>query len=219
MSSDGYRWPAEWEPHRATWLSWPHNPETWPGRLERAEAAFCAMVRALEGLPDLRLHHLQHDFRVHALRAFDADRIDDDRAGRRRCRLPLAQRRVLLRRQRQRSQPVGDLARGGLADRNRLLQVVEVRRRIVAELRNDQNVLRLQLGERAVAVDPRAEVDLDPLGEGVVGRLPVGGLVAVGHVGGLVDVGEAACGGGLAGREVRVGRRLGGRGRGDESDG
>jgi agmatine deiminase len=44
-----YRWPAEWELHRATWLSWPHNPETWPGRLERAEAAFCAMVRALEG--------------------------------------------------------------------------------------------------------------------------------------------------------------------------
>jgi agmatine deiminase len=44
-----YRWPAEWEPHRATWLSWPHNPETWPGRLDRAEAAFCAIVRALEG--------------------------------------------------------------------------------------------------------------------------------------------------------------------------
>ena len=30
------RWPAEWAPHRATWLSWPHNPETWPdaGRLD-----------------------------------------------------------------------------------------------------------------------------------------------------------------------------------------
>src|SRR3990172_2633204 len=49
MSGRGYRWPAEWEPHRATWLSWPHNPETWPGRLDRAEAAFCAIVRALEG--------------------------------------------------------------------------------------------------------------------------------------------------------------------------
>jgi agmatine deiminase len=23
--------PAEWEPHRATWLSWPHNRDTWPG--------------------------------------------------------------------------------------------------------------------------------------------------------------------------------------------
>src|SRR3990172_7237016 len=47
--AEQYRWPAEWEPHRATWLSWPHNRETWPGRLEHVEAAFCAMVRALEG--------------------------------------------------------------------------------------------------------------------------------------------------------------------------
>ena len=27
----GYRWPAEWEPHAATWLAWPHKPNTWPG--------------------------------------------------------------------------------------------------------------------------------------------------------------------------------------------
>jgi agmatine deiminase len=45
----GYRWPAEWEPHQATWLTWPHNPETWPNRLRGAEAAFVEMVRALAG--------------------------------------------------------------------------------------------------------------------------------------------------------------------------
>ncbi len=39
-----YRWPAEWEPHRATWLSWPHNAETWPGRLARAERTFAELV-------------------------------------------------------------------------------------------------------------------------------------------------------------------------------
>jgi len=43
------RWPAEWEPHQATWLTWPHNEETWPGRLERVESAFVAMVAALAG--------------------------------------------------------------------------------------------------------------------------------------------------------------------------
>ncbi len=26
--------PAEWEPHAATWLSWPHNRKTWPGKFE-----------------------------------------------------------------------------------------------------------------------------------------------------------------------------------------
>jgi agmatine deiminase len=30
----GYRFPAEWEPHRATWLSYPHNDSySWPGTL------------------------------------------------------------------------------------------------------------------------------------------------------------------------------------------
>ena len=39
--------PAEWEPHSATWLSWPHNPQTWPGVLGAAESAMVAMVAAL----------------------------------------------------------------------------------------------------------------------------------------------------------------------------
>lgn len=30
----GYRMPAEWEPHAATWLAWPHNKEDWPGKFE-----------------------------------------------------------------------------------------------------------------------------------------------------------------------------------------
>jgi agmatine deiminase len=39
--------PAEWAPHQATWLSWPHNSETWPGVLEQAEAAIAEVVAAL----------------------------------------------------------------------------------------------------------------------------------------------------------------------------
>ncbi|HVI10444.1 MAG TPA: agmatine deiminase family protein, partial [Candidatus Binatia bacterium] len=27
-----YRMPAEWEPHAATWLAWPHNHGDWPGK-------------------------------------------------------------------------------------------------------------------------------------------------------------------------------------------
>jgi agmatine deiminase len=43
----GYRWPAEWERHRATWLSWPHNVETWPDCLPAVRATFAKFVRAL----------------------------------------------------------------------------------------------------------------------------------------------------------------------------
>ena len=30
----GYRMPAEWEPHQATWLAWPHYRGDWPGKFE-----------------------------------------------------------------------------------------------------------------------------------------------------------------------------------------
>lgn len=43
----GYRWPAEWEPHAATWLSWPQKPETWPGKFEPIPAVWAELVRTL----------------------------------------------------------------------------------------------------------------------------------------------------------------------------
>ncbi|MFW6093635.1 MAG: agmatine deiminase family protein [Pseudomonadota bacterium] len=47
MTAVAYRMPAEWAPHRATWLSWPHNRETWPERLARAEKALAGAVAVL----------------------------------------------------------------------------------------------------------------------------------------------------------------------------
>ncbi len=41
------RMPAEWAPHEATWLSWPHNRDTWPGCFDAAEAELLAAVRCL----------------------------------------------------------------------------------------------------------------------------------------------------------------------------
>ncbi len=43
----GYRWPAEWEPHAATWLAWPHNPNTWPGKFEPVSGVWQTLVRTL----------------------------------------------------------------------------------------------------------------------------------------------------------------------------
>src|SRR5262245_38896932 len=33
-ASLGYSMPAEWAPHEATWLGWPHNPTDWPDKLD-----------------------------------------------------------------------------------------------------------------------------------------------------------------------------------------
>ncbi|APB33829.1 agmatine deiminase [Gloeomargarita lithophora Alchichica-D10] len=41
------RLPAEWEPHQATWFSWPHNRETWPEQLTSATAALVPAVQSL----------------------------------------------------------------------------------------------------------------------------------------------------------------------------
>lgn len=43
----GYRLAAEWEPHEATWLAWPHNEETWPGKLKEVEEVYLQMIEAL----------------------------------------------------------------------------------------------------------------------------------------------------------------------------
>ena len=43
----GYRWVAEWEPHEATWISWPHNQNTWPGRFTNIPSVTDRMVRIL----------------------------------------------------------------------------------------------------------------------------------------------------------------------------
>jgi agmatine deiminase len=39
--------PAEWEPHRATWLSWPHNPRDWPGKFAPIPFVYAEIVRRI----------------------------------------------------------------------------------------------------------------------------------------------------------------------------
>ena len=43
----GFRLPAEWEPHEATWLSWPHKEASWPGKFDCVAPVYSRMVAAL----------------------------------------------------------------------------------------------------------------------------------------------------------------------------
>ncbi|HEY3170684.1 MAG TPA: agmatine deiminase family protein, partial [Thermoanaerobaculia bacterium] len=43
----GFRMPAEWEPHEATWIGWPHNTTDWPGRFGPIPWAYAEIVRWL----------------------------------------------------------------------------------------------------------------------------------------------------------------------------
>ena len=46
-ASRGFYMPAEWRPHAATWLTWPKDPETWPGRVSQVEEIYLQMIAAL----------------------------------------------------------------------------------------------------------------------------------------------------------------------------
>ena len=46
-ASLGYRMPAEWAPHRGTWLSWPHKEASWPGKFGPVPGIFARLVREL----------------------------------------------------------------------------------------------------------------------------------------------------------------------------
>ena len=43
----GFRLPAEWEPHAATWIGWPHNRTDWPGKFASIPWVYGEIVRRL----------------------------------------------------------------------------------------------------------------------------------------------------------------------------
>jgi agmatine deiminase len=43
----GFRMPAEWEPHEATWIAWPHENRDWPGKLATIPWVYGEVVRHL----------------------------------------------------------------------------------------------------------------------------------------------------------------------------
>ncbi len=43
----GYFMPAEWERHHSTWMSWPHDPVTFPNRVKKVENAYVKMIVSL----------------------------------------------------------------------------------------------------------------------------------------------------------------------------
>ncbi len=51
----GFRMPAEWEPHEATWLAWPHNKEDWPSRFSPIPWVYCEIVRHLSRSEKVRI--------------------------------------------------------------------------------------------------------------------------------------------------------------------
>ncbi|HSS44396.1 MAG TPA: agmatine deiminase family protein, partial [Thermoanaerobaculia bacterium] len=46
-AAEGYRMPAEWERHEATWIGWPHNTTDWPGKFALIAWVYGEIVRKI----------------------------------------------------------------------------------------------------------------------------------------------------------------------------
>ena len=64
MNTATFRMPAEWEPHRATWISWPHHEPDWPGKLGPIPWVYAEIARVLAGHETVEI--LCHDAAVEA---------------------------------------------------------------------------------------------------------------------------------------------------------
>ena len=54
-ASLGFRMPAEWEPHEATWIAWPHERSDWPGKFDTIPWVYGEVVRRLSQVERVRI--------------------------------------------------------------------------------------------------------------------------------------------------------------------
>jgi agmatine deiminase len=71
--------PAEWEPHRATWISWPHHEPDWPGKIGPIPWVYAEIARVIADHEPVAI--LCHDEEVmeSARIALDAHAVRTDR--------------------------------------------------------------------------------------------------------------------------------------------
>jgi agmatine deiminase len=68
----GYAMPAEWEPHAATWLGWPHNASDWPGKFGVIPWVYGEMARKISAGENIRLiirHKKDEQFARHVFKS------------------------------------------------------------------------------------------------------------------------------------------------------
>jgi agmatine deiminase len=74
----GYRMPAEWELHAATWLAWPHEPTDWPGKFDAVPWVFAEVIKNLTvgGRERVRLLVSNKRMQKEASKALEQSQVD-----------------------------------------------------------------------------------------------------------------------------------------------
>ena len=72
----GFRMPAEWEKHEAIWLAWPHDPTTFPNRVEKVEAVYVQIIREIHEGEQVNLFVTDNFIKKKAIKIFEEANID-----------------------------------------------------------------------------------------------------------------------------------------------
>ncbi len=75
----GYRMPAEWEPHEATWIAWPHNRDDWPGKFAPIPWVYAEIVRVLSAHENVAIVVADRDMKRKVARILEKAGADLDR--------------------------------------------------------------------------------------------------------------------------------------------
>ena len=76
MQAGAYVMPAEWEPHEATWIAWPHHEPDWPGKLEAIHWVYAQIVRVLADSEHVEILCHSNDIRELARSCLDRTGVD-----------------------------------------------------------------------------------------------------------------------------------------------
>ena len=71
-----WRMPAEWEPHEATWIAWPHHEPDWPGKLAPIPWVYAEIVRVLHTFERVEVLCQDEEVRAAAARHLAAHGVD-----------------------------------------------------------------------------------------------------------------------------------------------
>lgn len=72
----GYYFPAEFDIHEATWLSWPHKEASWPGKLHTIYTYYCQFVKELALSEKVRININDEPMKVFAIGCLQEAGVD-----------------------------------------------------------------------------------------------------------------------------------------------
>lgn len=74
----GYYFPAEWHPHDATWLTWPHKEASWPGKLHQVYQPYAKFVKAISAGEKVCINILNQTLQDEATEYLLREQVDLD---------------------------------------------------------------------------------------------------------------------------------------------